>query len=245
VRKLPIILLILTLLASCQRTAPPDPPVLTDLPVDPPTATPLPRKTIARVEEELAWTLSSPTYLKQRSPSGDAIPTYHLTGLSSGEVTTLDIEGYRLDLLPTYFLMIPGPVRIPLVVGFEDLANGSYTSLVVQEQDLAREDLLAQIPSLYPRWQEVQAVILGDFVSPTGLDWSACTGSFPSLNLSLAPSYCALGKLLEEQFSSEMHLFRLQALDQVPIGFALPWLMLPPPEPLPTLSPDQLPGGQP
>jgi hypothetical protein len=43
-------------------------------------------------------------------------------------------------------------------------------------------------------------------------------------------AYCEVGKTLAEAFPAEEQLLRIQALGNAPIGFALPWFLMPPAE---------------
>ena len=243
------LLLILSLLVigvlGCKSRAPAtedfDPPILTEKPIIPPTPTSLPDDVQARVKEELTWALDNIAFIEQEAPDGEIVRYYRLIGLSAGKTYSIELNEYRLDVLDIYLMMIPGPINVPLVVGFED-AQGHYTSLVADQQELSREQLLEHIATLYPSWQRIQIMLAGNFVTAAGVDWEACTDNQPALQLTL-DGYCEIGKTLEDVYPSEMQLLRIQALYRTSKGFALPWLLMPPMqeiEPPPTISPSEI-----
>ena len=234
-QKLPLLFLIL-LLSACSTPdeQPYNPPILSTIPTSAPTATPLTDDIQRRVEGELAYALDNAPFVKQDTGQ-EIISYYQLSGLSTGELRTMVFDGYTLDVLDVYLRMTPGPIRVPLIVG---IAGGeTYTSLVLGLQDVPRGELLAKLEELYPQWQRLRIMLVGDFVTSTGADWDACTGDFSALRLTLNPSYCAVGQSLEDAYYEEMLLLRIQALGEVPNGFALPWFLLPPIETAPTPTP--------
>lgn len=180
----------------------------------------------ARVKRMLEWILNG---LNDPFATQHGESYYQMIVLSSGDLYVIELDEYRLDVLDIYLMMKPGPIRVPLIVGFED-AGGTYTSLVAIKQDVNRDELLEHVAATYPRWKESTIMLMGNFVMGTrSVDWEKCTDNQTVLQLTLN-SYCAIGELLESTYSVEMQLLRTQALalDRVPEGFVLPWLLLPP-----------------
>ena len=225
------------LIAACGPKSAPlsNPPVLTQRPIESPKYTPIPDETQAMVEEKLSYALSNVAYVEQESPSGEVIHYYQLIGLSTGNLHTLKLDGYQLDVLNIYLMMIPGPISVPVLVGIEDKQGGVYTKLVPGFQNYTKDDFLKEVAILYPRWQEVFIMLMGDAVTSTGVDWEACSDN--------DLLYCKIGQALEDAYQTEMQLLRIQALYRVPEGFVLPWILMPPVEPVepaPTLSPSEI-----
>ncbi len=240
-----LLLLFLLILTACSRVTsepPYEPPILTAMPTRAATSTPIPADAQARVREELGKAMAAnPPFIEQETPSGGTISYYQLSGLSTGKLRAIELGNYTLDVLDVYLPMIPGPISVPLVVGIS--GNGDYVSLVVDKQDLPRSELLAEVSRLYPAWQQLRIMFMGDFITSTGANWDACTGEIPALQLTLGNEYCAVGKLLEDTYQAEMSLLRIQALNAVPANLALPWLLMPPielEESQPTLSPSEI-----
>ena len=236
-KKSPLLTLILLAIITACRPQPSleSPPILTQRPTEYSTYTPIPDEVQEQVKEKLSYALDNLAYVEQESPDGEIIHYYQLIGLSTGELHTLELNGYRLDVLDIYLMMIPGPLSIPVVVGVEDLQEGTYTSLIAGYQDSSRPGLLDEVATLYPRWQEVMVMLMGDTVTSNGVNWEACSDD--------DPLHCEIGQALEDTYQAEMQLLRIQALDRVPQSFALPWTLmppLPPVEPFPTLSPSEI-----
>ncbi|MEA2008531.1 MAG: hypothetical protein U9O54_05380 [Chloroflexota bacterium] len=239
-KKLLLLFLIpLVLLAACSSAdSEPayEPPILSAVPTRAATSTPLPDDVQVRAREELSWALDTTVFVEQEIPNsgGKTVFFYQLSGLSTGETYTVEIDNYQLDVLDIYLMMIPGPISVPLVIGVED--EQGYTSLVIPLRELSRDELIETIAKL-PRWQEVTAVLMGGVVTSEGVDWEACQETNPY-------THCRVGQLLENKYPYEMRLLRIQALDRVPNGFVLPWSLILPTEsePIsqPTLSPSEI-----
>ncbi|MEA2008530.1 MAG: hypothetical protein U9O54_05375, partial [Chloroflexota bacterium] len=157
--------------------------------VMPPTPTPIP----SRVEEMLAPFFGDPVY-----NTINGLHYCQLTGISTGDIYTINRYGYQLDVLDIYLLLTDtGPIRVPLVVGVED--EQGYTSLVLFIQDTPptnREEMLEAIVELYPRWQMIDIMLFGSVVKSYGIDWEKCTGD------DHFPLHCGIGQALENEYST-------------------------------------------
>ena len=187
---------------------------------------PFPGSVQAEVKAKLEWLLNG---LNDPFATQYGESYYQMIALSSGNLYVVELDEYSLDVLDIYLIMYPGPIRVPLIVGFMD-TRGAYTSLVVVKQDIGRDELLEHVVDTYPRWKESTIMLTGNFVMGTrSVDWEKCTDYQPAFRLTLN-GYCTVGKLLEDAYAVEMQLLRAQELnlDRIPEDFILPWFLLPP-----------------
>ncbi|RLD05736.1 MAG: hypothetical protein DRI56_09025, partial [Chloroflexota bacterium] len=162
------------------------------------------------------------------------MPYYSYVGLSTGGFRVIRRGNYRLDALDVYVMMNSGPIRVPLIIGVEDVKTGVYTSTAALHDGVPRDELLKMAAMQFPCWERL-TFMLFDIVTYGGaVDWEKCSPHAPSA-LGVSPLHCEVGQLFEDTYQAEMLLFRNLALDQehVPNGFAIPWTLMMPLEDLP------------
>ncbi len=213
------LLFVSLLLVGCGLMATPTPS-----PTSRPTATPTPTQTPKyyptadpQTAQELRYRLQEPGgyYHEVTAPDGLQFKYFSLLVISSGEIGTLQIGNFALDILWVYERNRI-VAKYPLVLGVQE--GNTYVPYYVGYSGTPERqtylDYLQQ-HGILERGRKIFPSISGSYVSRKGIEWQSCGKDV----------FCRLGRYMQDTYSQDYKVInRVMGWEVIPEGWALAWM---------------------